>query len=128
MPFRSGIMAREMGAALAVLALYILVLLGPLHQAAGLQRDLTRLGYASQANWSICAPPTTLDTDPDQPIIIKCAAAGLGNAALPPPLPGAMLLAPLLLSSTVAYPSTPIQMAPALPRHRGESRAPPASV
>ena len=44
MPIRSRHIAREMGTALAVLAVYVLVLLAPLHQAAGLQRDLSQLG------------------------------------------------------------------------------------
>ncbi|MGV8921480.1 MAG: hypothetical protein ACOH2R_27520, partial [Pseudomonas sp.] len=45
MPFRSRNIAREMVAAIAVMAIYIFVLLAPLHQSAGLQRDLDdRLG------------------------------------------------------------------------------------
>jgi len=128
MPFRSGIMIRELGTALAVVALYILVLLAPLHQAAGLQRDLTRLGYISLANWSICAQPTTLGGALDQPITVKCAASGIADNALPPPSAAVLDLVPLLLATRVVYGDAPVLMPPALPRHQGQSRAPPVIV
>lgn len=53
MPFRIRTILREAATAVAVLALYVLVLLAPLHQAAGLQRDLNALGYTSLDTWSI---------------------------------------------------------------------------
>ncbi|WP_323013773.1 hypothetical protein [Devosia sp.] len=128
MPLRSGILIRELGTALAVVALYVLVLLAPLHQAAGLQRDLTRLGYISLANWSVCAQPTTLGGDLDLPIIVKCAAAGIASNALPPASPAVLAIAPLRLASPIVYGGARLVVPPALPPHQGQSRAPPVTV
>lgn len=128
MPFRSGIMIRELGTALAVTALYVLLLLAPLHQAAGLQRDLGRLGYISLANWSICAPPTTLGGDVDQPVIVKCAASGIAENALPPPDPAILDIAPLRLAVPVVYSTEALISPPSLRPHQGQSRAPPMVV
>jgi hypothetical protein len=58
MPFRSRSVGRELSAALAVLAIYALVLLAPLHQAAGLQQDLAERGYGSADSWSVCTAVT----------------------------------------------------------------------
>ena len=61
MPFRGRNMTRELGAAFAVLALYVLVLLAPLHQAAGLQRDLAALGHPAWDQFSICTSLSRAD-------------------------------------------------------------------
>jgi len=75
--------AAETGRALALLAVYLLVILVPLHQAAGMQRDFAKLGYETEASWSICAP---LGSDGDQSAPqIKCPAHSIGknDLALP---------------------------------------------
>lgn len=81
-------LVREMGTAFAVLAIYVLTLLAPLHQSAGLQRDLANLGYESIGTWSVCAPLTDEaggETRDGQQI--KCAAAGIGKNQLAATLP-----------------------------------------
>jgi len=87
MSIRPRHIARETGTALAVLAVYVLVLLAPLHQAAGLQRDLSQIGYESQWSWSVCTSVSQAG-DPDTPTAIKCPLASAGKfdvAILPPP-------------------------------------------
>lgn len=69
----------ETGRALALLGLYILLLLAPLHQAAGLQRDLAALGYETAGAWSICAPLAERGDGDTAPLIVKCPALGLGT-------------------------------------------------
>lgn len=69
----------ETGRALALLGLYILLLLAPLHQAAGLQRDLATLGYETAGAWSICAPLAEQGDGDTAPLIVKCPAQGLGT-------------------------------------------------
>jgi len=82
MPFRSRNIAREMATAVAVLAIYILVLLAPLHQAAGLQRDLAELGYTALDSWSICSPLAPQNEDGKPPVVVKCPAASVGKHVL----------------------------------------------
>ena len=89
MSIRPRHITREVGTALAVLAVYVLVLLAPLHQAAGLQRDLSQLGYESQWSLSVCASVGEAG-DPDTPTAIKCPLASAGKfdlAVLVPPSP-----------------------------------------
>lgn len=88
MPVRMRQIGREMGAAVAVLALYMLVLLAPLHQSAGMQRQLALLGFESSQSWSVCtslAAPGQGDSD--APTAAKCPLTGVGKTqftALPP--------------------------------------------
>jgi len=88
------IMGRQTGAALAVLAVYLLVLLLPLHQAAGLQRDLAGLGYDSLADWSVCAPLAEDADDEPRAAALACPLAGLGKHELAAPLPAIVRLLP----------------------------------
>lgn len=53
---RSHDSVREIGTALAVLSLYVLTLLLPLHQAAGLQNDLARLGFEQSVSVTLASP------------------------------------------------------------------------
>lgn len=127
MPFRTRNIARETAAAIAVIAIYILVLLAPLHQAAGLQRDFARLGYATLDNWSICAPLASHDEDGKAPAVVKCAAAGIGKNDLATIAPVAIDPDMLRLADIVgyakAYPS--ITAGPDLTS--GQPRGPPAA-
>lgn len=70
---------REVGTALAVVGIYILTLLLPLHSAAGLQRDLASLGYKSIGKVSICNPAEPANTAPDASLVVNCAAAGIAK-------------------------------------------------
>jgi hypothetical protein len=122
-------MVRETGIALAMLAVYVLTLLLPLHQAAGLQRDLDTLGFATLDTWSVCQPlAADADGEPDEAAALKCPATGTAKhqlaATLPPAITFALPAATLLLS--LAEPAAP--QAAILPDHIGQSRAPPAAV
>lgn len=68
----------EIGTALAVLAIYLLTLLAPLHQARASQLAFQELGYATTATgWVLCtANGTSGDSDIS---IAKCPAAGIGK-------------------------------------------------
>lgn len=68
----------EIGAPLAVVALYVLTLLLPLHQAAALQRDLALAGYETIGGWTICGPITD-HGGPDTPAAVKCPATGVAK-------------------------------------------------
>lgn len=89
MPVSGAKLVRETGTAFALLAIYVLILLAPLHQAAGLQRDLASLGYETIGTWSVCATsPGQSDDKTQDNRQIKCPAAGIGKnelvAVLPP--------------------------------------------
>lgn len=76
----------EAGRALALLAVYLLALLVPLHQAAATQRDVASLGYEAIGSWSIC---TSLSAEggsgPHDPAV-KCPLQALGKQALETPV------------------------------------------
>lgn len=77
---------RQIGAetvrALALLAMYALVLLAPLHQAAATQRDFAKAGYETVASWSVCAPLAE-DADGENTVaVVKCPAQGISKDGL----------------------------------------------
>jgi hypothetical protein len=126
MPFRLKSMVKEVGAAFAVLALYILVLLAPLHQAAGLQRDLAELGYATLDTWSVCAP---LEQDrQDGETVAKCAAAGIGKNEIAPVELPTLAVGQDLVASTFKYAAFSFVVRLHVEQHPGIPRAPPAIV
>lgn len=89
MRFSMRQIGRELGAAIAVLALYMLVLLAPLHQSAGMQRQLALLGFESSQSWSVCTSIAAPGQgDRDAPTAAKCPLTGVGKtqfvALLPP--------------------------------------------
>lgn len=118
---------REIGTAVAVLSLYLLVLLAPLHQAAGLQRDLDALGYASLDLWPICQP-LSVDGTQELPDVAKCPVAGIGKHELIPLTPASIDLAAPGFATRVFYPVA--EVTGLLPRQLvvGQARAPPATV
>lgn len=70
---------REAGAAFAVLAIYVLTVLTPLHQSAALQRDFAKLGYETIGAWSICTAINEADDEDGTPTALKCPVAGIGK-------------------------------------------------
>ena len=125
---RHGI-GRDIGYAVAALAMYLLTLLLPLHQAAGLQRDLDRLGFAALAPISICSPGLAHpDGDPETPNALKCAASGIGKHDLAATLPPSLPLAAPRAAVAVAYVLQPSVHPQRLPAHYGQARAPPVAV
>ncbi|WP_156351958.1 hypothetical protein [Devosia sp. Leaf64] len=125
MPFRMRHIARDLGTAFAVLALYLLVLLAPLHQAAGLQRDLSRLGFESSVSWSVCASLAD-HGDPSSPLLAKCPAAGIGKSDPLGPTPVPLVAEIERLASPVVYDSASLTHALRAADHPGQPRAPPA--
>ncbi len=128
MPLRSRTLVREFSTALAVLAVYILVLLAPLHQAAGLQKDLDGLGYESMTNWSICATTAPTDTSGKSAADIKCPAAGIGKYELAAIEPTPLDLAFLRVGEDVVHLGTDADPVSNISPHIAEARAPPATA
>jgi len=129
MPIRRGQIGRDVGAAIAVLAAYLLVLLAPLHQMAGLQRDLARLGYETLTSWTICITPV-LDEDgnPDTPTAAKCPVAGVAKLNFVPLDPPAPLHVPVRAALPVSYGELPTVHALRRATRPGQPRAPPVLV
>lgn len=127
MSFRAGSIAREIGSAVAVLAVYLLVLLTPLHQAAGLQQDLSELGYSSVTNWSICAA-NMVDDGQDETVASKCPVAGVGKFEFAAIAPATLDLEPALVAARAYNFAALAHGFSANAPHFGQARAPPATV
>lgn len=124
---RAGMIAREIGAAIAVLSLYILVLLAPLHQSAGLQRDLDALGYSSLDFWSICQP-LTVDGTEDPIEVAKCPVAGVGKYEVALATPPSIDIPTPDLATVISYPVAASGRHLMRPPYVGQARAPPVTV
>ena len=123
------IMLRESGIAVAVLAVYVLTLLLPLHQAAGLQRDLNAIGYSTLDSWSICQPLAQDDNgDPHDAAALSCPAAGVAKHQLAVVLPPVLDIAPPSAAENVRFAQASNPHRAPLPDHVGQSRAPPVTV
>ncbi len=123
------IMARETGIALALLAIYVLTLLMPLHQAAAQQRDLNALGFSTLESWSVCQPlAQDEDGAPIEASALKCPATGTAKHQLAAVLPPVLHIAPPSTSGLIGLVHAPDLFSPLLPDHVGQSRAPPVSV
>jgi hypothetical protein len=74
-------MRRQIGTALAVLAIYLLTILAPMHQARASQLAFDALGYSTtQPGWALCASSGDIGHDGDVSVA-KCPAAGIGKPA-----------------------------------------------
>lgn len=122
-----SLILRETGLALAVLALWLLTLLAPLHQASGLLRELSRAGIDTGAAWRICltADPSLDGSDHALPV---CPAQGIGKSdvILPPPLAFALAVMGLQVALLLPVPPPAVVLDPRL--HPGQPRAPPALI
>ena len=77
-----------------MLAIYVLTMLLPLHQAAGLQGDLDVIGYTTIPAWSLCSQSQSPQGDfPAGANAIKCPAAGAAKSPMAATLPPAIGLA-----------------------------------
>jgi hypothetical protein len=127
MPFRRRLIAGELATAFAVLAVYMLVLLAPLHQAAGLQRSLALLGFESIHSWSVCTSVEALG-DTDTPTAVKCPVTGVAKIDLAGPVPEGPFLHDARISLRVDH--VALTEAPS-PRHvgqPGQPRGPPRAA
>ncbi|WP_224705544.1 hypothetical protein [Devosia aquimaris] len=71
--------ARHIGTALAVLAIYLLTVLSPMHQARASQLAFEAVGYSTIApGWALCSQAGDIDQD-GQVSLAKCPAAGAGK-------------------------------------------------
>lgn len=121
--------AREIGTALAVLAIYVLTLLLPLHQAAGLQRDLDAMGFATLESWSVCQPLVVDEHGkPDEATAVNCPAAGVAKQELAAALPPVLVIEPPTTADAIVYADLEQGTQKLLPDHIGQSRAPPVAV
>ncbi|MBJ3785921.1 hypothetical protein [Devosia sediminis] len=120
---------REAGLAVAVLAIYVLTLLLPLHQVAGLQRDLNALGYSTLDNWSACQPLAQDENgDPQQAAALSCPASGIAKHQLAAVLPPVLVFDPPTAAKRVGFVELLSIRSVNLPDHVGQSRAPPVTV
>ncbi|KKB08003.1 hypothetical protein [Devosia chinhatensis] len=122
-------MMREMGAAFAVLAIYVLTLLLPLHQAAGLQRDLNAIGYSTLDAWSVCQPMAQDENgDPASAAALTCPAMGIAKQQLAAILPPALVVEVPTTADIIHFAQAPPAQKSVRPDHFGQSRAPPVTV
>ncbi len=120
---------REAGTALAVLAIYVLTLLLPMHQAAGTQRDLAGLGFETVGNWSICVEiAKSVEDGEPAPAALKCPATGVGKYEFAAIVPVALPLPVPAVVGTLAELPEPLAPRAGIYRHFGQSRAPPVTV
>lgn len=126
MSLRAPSRLREVGTAFAVLAIYLLVLLAPLHQAAGLQRDLTALGFTNLDSRSVCGQLSRSDDGTVTPV--KCAASGIGKNELAAIEPAAIAVGIVRIAALVGYVETPQISSGIFDRATGQPRAPPVPV
>lgn len=119
---------REIGTAFAVLAIYLLTVLAPLHHARASQLAFEQLGYATlETGWVLCTPTGSTGDDRDS-LIAKCPATGVAKTDFVLPV-GAIPAAPRDVAALTAplSPSThAFTPAPAAPPTG--SRAPPVAV
>jgi len=122
-------MLRETGIALAVLAIYVLTLLLPLHQAAAQQRDLNAIGYATLDSWSVCQPLAQDENgDPHEAAALSCPATGVAKHQLAALLPPVLVVETPTAADIVRYSDAPAPHITILPDHVGQSRAPPVAA
>lgn len=117
---------KEVGTALAVLAMYSLMLLAPWHQASALQHDLAELGYATVGVVDICGP--IADGGDERPDELKCHIAGIGKFDLWLMVPTSSGLPPLPNAQTIVYAFDDVSSRPSITPHIGQARAPPVTV
>lgn len=120
---------REVGTAFAVLSLYVLTMLLPLHQAAGLQNDLARIGFETIGSWSVCEEAGGADQgDPQAPTALKCPAAGIAKHEFVAILPVVLgVVPPDGTSSLPAFEPAGREFA-GRDAHIGQPRAPPVQA
>ena len=100
---------KEIGTALAVLAIYLLTFLAPLHHARASQLAFEQLGYVTlQTGWALCTPAGLGGDKSNGAHLFKCPAAGMGKNDIAAPLLGPVLpafdAAVLELSATASPP------------------------
>lgn len=119
---------QDLGTALAVLAIYLLTVLTPLHQARASQLEFSALGYAAlDSGWVWCG--TALPGgDAGKQLIAKCPVSGAGKTSLAEPLAASLAL-PLRSPRLAAVPPERRHgFAPAVLDPASPPRAPPPAI
>ncbi|MGV8951968.1 MAG: hypothetical protein ACOH2M_12755 [Cypionkella sp.] len=120
-------MLREIGTAFAVLALYLLMILTPLHQARATQLDLAALGYQTiETGWVLCS--ASADRDQSKTLVSKCPAAGIGKQHLAEPSPTVLAIPAVLPILPVVYGHSSHSLAEARLNPAAPPRAPPVTL
>ena len=116
--------SKEIGTAFAVLALYLLTILTPLHQARATQLDFAALGYQTvETGWVLCSAEP--DRNEGKSLVTKCPAAGIGKQQLVAPALAVIAVdAPAMMS--VAYVDLPHHLVAPRLNWSAPPRAPPA--
>lgn len=82
----TGNIGREIGTALAVLAIYLLTVLAPMQLARASQLDFQALGYTTpQSSWVLCSSADAGGADTNI-AVAKCPATGVGKSDLVVPV------------------------------------------
>jgi hypothetical protein len=118
--------AGEIGAAFAVLTIYVLTLLIPLHQAGGLQRDLARIGFGTVVQ-SICTFHAQDDDGDDLPVEVKCPA-GIAKNEFTAIEPASLDIGIVRIPELVRYAVEGRFVSLSVHDHIGQARAPPVTV
>ncbi|WDR02225.1 hypothetical protein PSQ19_16525 [Devosia algicola] len=115
---------REMGTALAVLAIYLLTVLVPMHLSRASQLELDALGYATLApGWALCgAPDTKGGTDTH---LTRCPIAGVAKQSIAAPVVPVLTVGLNVAALPVVYPPVPGLIRPAISDHDAPARGPP---
>lgn len=129
MGFVRNSFGRDVGAALGVLAIYLLTLLVPLHFARASQVELAELGYGlSPDGWVLCLQDGAGEPQKAADVLAKCPICQLGKTdlatldAAPP-----TLLLPKAVELSVRLAPAPHHSAFARPGS-AQPRAPPLSA
>ncbi|GEM_PF-2670375 len=83
------ILLREVRFACAVLAIWLMSLLAPMHLVSRMAADLRVAGYQTASDWSLCIP--TGQTDDVGQLITLCPGKTIGGGGLLPYDPSAFL-------------------------------------
>lgn len=118
---------REIGTAFAVLAIYLLTVLAPMHHARASQLAFEELGYATiEASWVLCTP-TGIDGQDSDVLVAKCPVTGVGKADLVLPLLDALPVSHDIALAAPLFTALPAFLPRAIAPPSGP-RAPPVSV
>jgi hypothetical protein len=116
---------REIGTAFAVLALYLLTILTPLHQARATQLDLAALGYQTiETGWVLCTSST--DIAGGKSLVTKCPASGIGKQDLVAPTLAVIAMGVAVPVLSLAFADLPHHLAAPRLNPSAPPRAPPA--
>lgn len=117
---------REVGMAMAVLALWMMSLLVPLHQTSGLLREMAKAGYDISDAWSICVTLAQDEDGKDHTIQLSCPAQGIGKDDIAAPPPPIQLAERIATSHDIRFPVEAVELHRPQTFEPGQPRAPPA--